>query len=60
MLFADDRLLFFKGNREGAEELSSLLGVYCEALGQKINKEKPHSSLLKAAFNIFTMWLNKS
>jgi hypothetical protein len=39
LLFADDRLLFFKGSREG-EELSVLLEKYCQASGQRINKEK--------------------
>jgi hypothetical protein len=40
LLFADDSLLFFKGSREGAEELSSLLEIYCQASGQRINREK--------------------
>ena len=40
LLFADDSLLFFKGSREGAEELSNLLEVYCQASGQQINREK--------------------
>jgi hypothetical protein len=34
LLFADDIMLFFKGSREGAEALSSLLEVYCQASGQ--------------------------
>jgi hypothetical protein len=40
MLFVDDNLLFLKGSREGAEELSCLLEVYCQASGQRINKDK--------------------
>jgi hypothetical protein len=40
LLFADDSPLFFKGNREGAEELSTMLTNYCQASGQRINKEK--------------------
>jgi hypothetical protein len=40
LLFADDSLLFFKGSREGAEELSVLLNKYCQASGQRINKDK--------------------
>ena len=40
LLFADDSLLFFKGSSEGAEELSNLLEVYCQASGQWINREK--------------------
>jgi hypothetical protein len=40
LLFADDNLLFLKGSREGAEELSTLLNDYCQDLGQRINKEK--------------------
>jgi hypothetical protein len=40
LLFADDSLLFFKGSREEAEELSSHLDVYCQASGQRINTDK--------------------
>jgi hypothetical protein len=40
LLFADDSMLFFKGSREGAEELSGLLEIYCQASGQRINKDK--------------------
>jgi hypothetical protein len=40
LLFADDSLLFFKGSRQGAEELPHLLEVYCRALRQRINREK--------------------
>jgi hypothetical protein len=40
LLFADDSLLFFKGSREGAEELSNLLDIYYQASGQRINKDK--------------------
>ena len=40
LLFADDSLLFFKGGREGAEEFSNHLEIYCRASGQRINKDK--------------------
>jgi hypothetical protein len=40
LLFADDSLLFFKGSREGAENLSNLLDSYCRASGQRINRDK--------------------
>ena len=40
LLFADDSLLFFKASREGAEELSNLLDIYCNASGQIINRDK--------------------
>jgi hypothetical protein len=30
LLPVDDNLLFFKGNREGADELFTRLEVYCE------------------------------
>jgi hypothetical protein len=40
LLFADDSLLFFKGTSVGVEELSHLLSSYCQASGQRINKEK--------------------
>ena len=46
LLFADDSLLFFKANDEGAQEVSNLLKSYCEASGQKINKSK--SSIFSA------------
>jgi hypothetical protein len=49
LLFADDSLLFFKGSREGAEALSSLLEVYCQASGQRITGRSHLSSSLKAA-----------
>jgi hypothetical protein len=40
LLFTNDSLLFFKGSREGAEELSHLLEVYCHASRHRINREK--------------------
>lgn len=40
LLFANDSLLFFIASREGEEEVSHLLDVYCKASSQKINKEK--------------------
>ncbi|XP_020164172.1 uncharacterized protein [Aegilops tauschii subsp. strangulata] len=40
LLFADDSLLFFKANVEGAEEVSQLLEIYARASGQRINKDK--------------------
>ena len=40
LLFADDNLLFFKASREGAEEVSNLLDVYCNASSQRVNRDK--------------------
>ncbi|XP_073353989.1 uncharacterized protein [Aegilops tauschii subsp. strangulata] len=40
LLFADDSLLFFKANSEGAEEVNQLLDIYCQATGQRINYGK--------------------
>jgi hypothetical protein len=40
LLFADDSLLFVKASIEGADEVSSVLEVYCQASGQRINKDK--------------------
>nr|XP_045088271.1 uncharacterized protein LOC123496916 [Aegilops tauschii subsp. strangulata] len=40
LLFADDSLLFFKANVEGASEVHQLLDTYCQATGQRINFEK--------------------
>jgi ribonuclease HI len=40
LLFADDSLLFFKASVEGAQEVSYLLDVYCQASGQRINRDK--------------------
>jgi hypothetical protein len=40
LLFADDSLLFFKANGEGATEISESLSLYCQASGQRINLQK--------------------
>jgi hypothetical protein len=40
LFFVDDNMLFSKGSREGAQELSTKLEIYCQASGQRINKEK--------------------
>ena len=40
LLFADDSLLFFKATSEGAVEVAISLEVYCQASGQRINKDK--------------------
>jgi hypothetical protein len=40
LLFADDSLLFVKASIEGADEVSSVLEVYFQASGQRINMDK--------------------
>jgi hypothetical protein len=40
LLFADDSLLFFKASSEGAREIKSVLNMYCNASGQRINMDK--------------------
>ena len=40
LLFADDSLLFFKANRENADEVMDVLHIYCQASGQRINIDK--------------------
>ena len=40
LLFADDRLLFFKANRESADQVKDVLHIYCQASGQRINMDK--------------------
>jgi hypothetical protein len=56
LLFADDSLLFFKGSREGAEELSNLLEDYCRASGQRINREKSSIFSQRSVLNWFGIW----
>lgn len=34
LVFADDSLLFFKANQESAEEVKTVLQLYCQASGQ--------------------------
>jgi hypothetical protein len=46
LLFADDSLLFFRANRESAQEVKDVLQVYCRASGQQVNLDK--SSILFA------------
>ena len=36
LLFADDSLLFFKANRENADQAKDVLHVYCQASRQLI------------------------
>jgi hypothetical protein len=40
LLFADDSLLFFRADRESAEEIKDVLRVYCRASGQQVNMDK--------------------
>jgi len=40
LLFADDSMLFFKANRESADEVKDVLHIYCRASGQRINMDK--------------------
>jgi hypothetical protein len=47
LLFADDSLLFFKANGEGATEISESLSLYCQASGQRINLQKSSIFFIK-------------
>ena len=47
LLFADDSLLFFKANRENADEVMDVLHIYCQASGQRINIDKSSIHLAK-------------
>jgi hypothetical protein len=40
LLFADDSLLFFEANTEGAMEVKLVLTKYCKASGKQINMDK--------------------
>ena len=40
LLFADDCLLFFKANEEGAITMNEMIKAYCDASGQRVNLSK--------------------
>jgi hypothetical protein len=40
LLFADDSMLFFRADRENAEEIKDALEIYCRASGQQVNMDK--------------------
>jgi alpha/beta superfamily hydrolase len=40
LLFADDSLLFFRADRENAEEIKEVLEIYCRASSQQVNMDK--------------------
>lgn len=40
LLFADESLLLFKADRENAEQVTSILNLYCSASGQQMNLDK--------------------
>ena len=44
LLFADDSLLFFRASVDRAKSVSNLLDTYCNASGQRVNRDK--SSIL--------------
>jgi hypothetical protein len=52
LLFADDSLLFFKANGEGANEISESLDLYCKASGQRINLDKSSIFFSKGCPNL--------
>jgi hypothetical protein len=47
LLFADDSMLFFKADRENAQEALSVLNTYCQASGQQVIWINPPFILLK-------------
>lgn len=40
LLFADNSPLFFRANRESAQEVKEVLRMYCMASGQQLNMDK--------------------
>jgi hypothetical protein len=51
LLFADDSLLFFKANRDSAQEINEVLRMYCEASGQHVNMDKSSIHFAKGCHN---------
>lgn len=47
LLSADDSLLFFRANRENAEEVKDALRLYCRGSGQMVNMEKSSIHFVK-------------
>jgi hypothetical protein len=52
LLFADDSLLFFKVNSEGASLVNGVLKKYCDASGQRINMDKSSMSFSKVCLEV--------
>ena len=52
LLFADDSLLFFNATPKMASRVDSLLRRYCDASGQRINKDKSSIFFSKGCMDV--------
>ena len=53
LLFADDSLLFFKADRENAQEILDVLNIYCQASPQQVNMDKSSIHFVKGCDMVY-------
>jgi len=53
LLFEDDSLLFFKADRENAQEILDVLNIYCQASPQQVNMDKSSRHFVKGCDMVY-------